>query len=215
MNKNKVKIDINKYKYKEMYNRFVKEPSPSVCVTGCFDITNVYKQKCKGHSLNALICYCIMQAGQNIEEFHYSIKEDGLYFYKNVKTNAVINGSNGNLYYVDYKYCDTFEEFEEEYTKNNNFSTANNCHIQEDTGALLATSAVTQFPFTSFAIDISPQFWDHFLLWGKYNNKCLKKTLNITLRFHHATIDGQRAAQFFNELQKQFNQIKTTKKKNK
>ena len=45
-------------------------------------------------------------------------------------------------------------------------------------------------------------------MWGSYETKGFKKKLNISLRFHHATIDGQRAALFFNELQKQFNSIK-------
>lgn len=41
----KHKVDLKSYKYKDMYERFMKEPSPSVCVTGCFDITNLWKQK--------------------------------------------------------------------------------------------------------------------------------------------------------------------------
>ena len=63
------------------------------------------------------------------------------------------------------------------------------------------------FPFTSVSLDISPTFWDNFLVWGKYQKRFFKTTLDISLRFHHATIDGQRAAMFFNELQKQFNTI--------
>ena len=69
----------------------IRQPAPSVSVTGNFDITNVYKQKQKGHSLNALLCYCVLQAAQKVDEFHYSIKEDGLYYYDYVKTNAVVN----------------------------------------------------------------------------------------------------------------------------
>lgn len=209
----KEKIDLNTYENANRYNRFINEPSPSVCVSGNFDITNIYKQKLKGHKLNALLCYCVLQAAQNIKEFHYSIKEDGLYYYKNVKTNAVVNGIDGKLYYADYKYYDTFEEFEKEYDKINEYCYSKCTHYQEDTGALIGTSAIVGYPFTSISLDISPKFWDNFILWGKYVKKLFKTTLNISLRFHHATIDGQRAAQFFNELQKQFNTLKTKRKK--
>jgi chloramphenicol O-acetyltransferase type A len=204
----KHKVDLKKYKYKDMYERFMKEPSPSVCVTGTFDITNVYKQKKKGHSLNALLCYCILHAAQNIEEFHYSIKEDGLYYYEKMKTNAVVNGKDGLLYYADYKYYDNFQDFEKEYKRVNKYCYDNCTNFQEDTGSLIGTSAIPGFPFTSISLDVSVSFWDNFIMWGSYETKGFKKKLNISLRFHHATIDGQRAALFFNELQQKLNTIK-------
>ena len=204
----KRKVDLKEYEYAEMYERFIKEPAPSVSVTGNFDITNVYKQKQKGHSLNALLCYCVLQAAQKVDEFHYSIKEDGLYYYDYVKTNAVVNGKNGQLYYADYKYFDNFKDFEEEYKKITKYCEENCTHFSEDTGALVSTSAIPGFPFTSFSLGISITFWDHFIMWGKYEKKGFKKKLNISLRFHHATIDGQRAAKFFNELQNEFKKIK-------
>lgn len=204
----KHKVDLKKYKYKVMYERFMKEPSPSVCVTGTFDITNVYKQKKKGHSLNALLCYCVLHTAQNIEEFHYSIKEDGLYYYENMKTNAVVNGKDGLLYYADYKYYDNFQDFEKEYKRVNKYCYDNCTNFQEDTGSLIGTSAIPGFPFTSISLDVSVSFWDNFIMWGCYETKRLKKKLNISLRFHHATIDGQTAAKYFNELQKNLNTIK-------
>ena len=204
----KHKVNLKNYKYNAMYERFIKEPSPSVCVTGSFDITNVWKQKKRGHSLNALLCYCILHAAQKIEAFHYSIKEDGLYYYEYMKTNAVVNGKDGLLYYADYKYFDTFQEFEREYNRVNKFCYEHCTNFQEDTGSLIGTSAIPGFPFTAISLDVSISFWDNFVLWGKYEKKRLKKILNISLRFHHATIDGQRAAMFFNELQKQFSTIK-------
>lgn len=202
------KVDLNTYPKKVMYDMFINEASPSVCVTGKFDITNVWKQKKKGHSLNCLLCYCILHAAQNIEDFHYAIKEDGLYYYENMKTNAVVNGKDGQLYYADYKYSDNYLEFEKEYKRVTNYCYENCTCFIEDTGAQIATSAIIDYPFTAISLDVSSDFWDHYVMWGKYESKLFKKTLNMTLRFHHATIDGQCAARFFNELQKQFNTIK-------
>jgi len=126
-----------------------------------------------------------------------------------MKTNAVVNGKDGLLYYADYKYFDNFEDFEKEYKRVNQLCYENCTSFQEDTGSLIGTSAILGFPFTSISLDVSVSFWDNFILWGKYEKKGFKKKLNISLRFHHATIDGQRAAKFFNELQNQFNTIKT------
>lgn len=205
--KNKQKVDLEKFSGAKMYNRFIKEKTPSVCVTGCFDITNLMKYK-KEHKLNAMLCFCVLHAAQNVDAFHYSIKEDGLYYYKNAKVNAVINGDDGELYYVDYKYYKHFKNFEEEYNRVNEYCSKNCVHFSEDTGALIATSAVINYPFKSFSLGLSDTFWDNFLMWGKYVNENEKAKLSITLRFHHALIDGQRAGMFFNELQKQFDEFK-------
>ena len=126
-----------------------------------------------------------------------------MYYYKNVKVNAVVNGKDGQLYYADYRYFDNFREFELEYLRANDFCTNNCTHLQEDTGALISTSAIIDYPFTSLSLGVSKTFWDNFMLWGKFVKKFNKVKLNISLRFHHAIIDGQRAAKFFNELQNQ------------
>ena len=208
MSDNKIKVDLKTFAGEPMYSRYIKESSPSVCVTGCFDITNLIKLKKKGHSLNALICYCIQEAGQKIEEFHYSIQKDGLYYYKNVKTNSVIKAKDNQLYFPDYKYNVDFKEYEKEYHRVNNYCINNCTHFIEDTGAVLSTSAMINYPFTSFSLDNTSDFWDNFLMWGKYQKKFFKYYLNISLRFHHATIDGEHAGIFFKELQHQFSTIK-------
>ena len=46
------------------------------------------------------------------------------------------------------------------------------------------------------------------MLWGKYVKNNEKVELNMSLRFNHATIDGEHAGMFFCELQKQFDNFK-------
>jgi chloramphenicol O-acetyltransferase type A len=202
------KVDINEYKYKDMYERFTKEDDPGVCVTGTFDITNLIKIKKKGHSLNALLCYVISKAGESIDEYHYMIKEDGLYYYDDVKVNAVFKGKDNSLCYGSVKYFDNFLDFEKEYKNVREYCYEKCEHYDGDFGSMLSTSAVTNFPFESFSLSTSKTFWDHFLMWGKYTKKWFKYKLTITLRFHHALIDGEHAGMFFNELQKQINELK-------
>lgn len=204
----KEKVDLNNYKYKKMFERFIKERNQSVCVTGCFDVTTLYNYKSE-HSFNAMLCYCILQAAQKIDEYHYSIDENNdLYHYENVKVNAVVNGIDGNLYYADYKYFDNFIDFEKEYIRVNDYCKNNCVHYKVDTGALIGTSAMINYPFTSFSIGCSDIFWDNFMLWGSYIKNENNVQLYMTLRFHHATIDGQHAGLFFSELQRQMNEFK-------
>lgn len=203
----KRKIDVDKeLHYPEMYNRFIKEKTPSMCVSGQFDVSRLYRYTNK-YSFNAMLCYCVQNAAQNVPAFHYSIKEDGLYYYKNVKTNSVIIGKDGKHYYPDYSFQKTFLDYHRQYLNNNKICYEECKHLTCDDGSLIATSAMISFPFESFSIGLSDTFWDNFLLWGKFKRKGFKRYLNMTLRFHHALIDGNAAGIFFNELQNQINKF--------
>ncbi len=197
-------VDVNKLSEpaKRMYERFIKETNPCVNVSGNFDITHLYRLKKKGHSLNALICYSVLMAAEKIDEFHYRIGEDGnLYYYEHCKTNAVIKGDDNGLYYADYKFFDNFLDFEKQYKKINEICKTKCEHFSEDNGSLIATSAIINYPFTSISLEQSNTFWDNFVLWGSFEKKLLKVKLNMSLRFHHALIDGEHAGMFFKLLQ--------------
>jgi chloramphenicol O-acetyltransferase type A len=204
----KRKVNIEEYKYKNMYEYFVRQKSLGTCVSGNFDITNLYKQKGK-HKLNAMLCFCILQAAQNIDEFHYAIDQDKiLCYYKNVRTDVIVVGQDGEQYYADIKYFKHFKNFEKQYDKITDFCIKNCESYQKDNGALIATSAIINYPFTNISIDTQDDFWDNFMLWGKYIKNNEKVELNMSLRFNHATIDGNHAGMFFCELQKQFDNFK-------
>ena len=136
------------------------------------------------------------------------IKEDGLYFYDSIKVNAVFKGKDDSLCYGSIKYFSNFLDFEKEYYGVRKYCYENCTHFDEDNGSMISTSAVTNFPFESFALSTSKTFWDHFVMWGKYVKKLFRTKLTISLRFHHATIDGEHAGMFFNEFQKQIKEFK-------
>ena len=202
--KTKTLVDIKKYKYKDMFERFIKEQNPAMCVSGCFDVTNIYSHKNR-YRFNAMMCYCVAKAAQSVEEMHYSIGADKkLYYHSDVKINFGVKAKDGIPYWGDVVYTDSFVDFAKEYDRVREYCYLNCKYYQVDNGALISTSAVTNFPFTSFSIANSDIFWDSFLLWGRYYEENNRVKLNITLRFHHAIIDMECAGNFFNALQKQF-----------
>ncbi|MBR4270742.1 MAG: hypothetical protein IKQ31_03615 [Clostridia bacterium] len=201
-------VDIKKYKHKDLFERFIKEQNPAVCVTGCFDVTNLYKRKDK-HRFNAMMCYCVVKAAQGIEEFHYSIGANKkLYYYPNVKTNFGVKEKDGIPYWGDVVYADSFAKFEQDYEKAREYCYQNCKYYQVDNGALISTSAVTNYPFTSFSIDNSDEFWDTFLMWGRYVEDNKRVKLNISMRFHHAILDGEHVGLFFAALQNEIDSFK-------
>ena len=202
------KVDLNEYKRKEIYLRFLNDTHNSICVSGEFDITKLFKCSKKGNKLNCMLLYCIQQAANKIDDFHYRIKSGELLYSENVLTCSVAKGKDGLLYYITYPYQNSFSDFQNQYIKLNE-GAYNNCeHYWLKEGAKLSTSAMVGFPFLSISSDVESDYSNHYLLWGNYKKSFLKVKLNISFKLHHALLDGEMAVIFFNKLQQEFNNFK-------
>ena len=203
------KINLDNYKRKEIYLRFLHESYNTICVSGEFDITKIFKYSKKGHKLNCMLLYCIQQAANKIEDFHYRIKNKELFYSERVLTCSVAKGKDGLLYYITYPYENDYLNFKKKY-KELNDNAYNNCeHYWMDEGTKLSTSAMVGFPFLSISSDVQSDYSNHYLLWGNYRRSFLKIKLNISFKFHHALLDGEMAVIFFNKLQEEFDNFKS------
>lgn len=202
------KVDVESYARSRNYKRFLNEPNNGVSVTGKFDVTNLYKLTKRGHKFNCLMLYCLQQAGQSIDEFHYAIKNGELYYCDDVTTDCIVKGKDNNLYSVTFCNKSNFVEFENNY-KLITAQGINNCtDMWLDEGSCLTTSAVVNFPFVSFAVDSFQDFKEHFFTWGAYTKKFFKVYLNVSMRFNHALADGEHVCKLFNALQREISQLK-------
>lgn len=196
-----------------MYLRFLNETQNTICVSGEFDITKIFKYSKKGYKLNSILLYCIQQAANQIEDFHYKIKNNELFYSENILTCSVAKGKDGLLYYITYPYQKDYLDFQKKY-KEINDSAYNNCkHYWIDEGAKLSTSAMIGFPFLSISSDVQSDYSNHYLLWGSYKKSFFKVKLNISFKFHHSLLDGEMAVDFFNKLQDEFDNFKCKTKK--
>lgn len=202
------KIALDNYKRKDMFLRFLNETHNSVCVSGEFDVTKIFKYSKKGYKLNSIILYCLQQASNKIEDFHYKIKNNELYYSENVLVCSVAKGKDNSLYYITYPYQNNYSNFQKQYKELNDSAYHKCTHHWLKEGAKLSTSAMIGFPFLSISSDVQSDYSNHYLLWGNYRKKFLKVKLNISFKFHHALLDGDMAVVFFNKLQEEFNNFK-------
>ena len=204
----KIKIDTENFERKTNYNRYIQHAQPCINITARLDITNIIKfVKLHKTKLNCLLCFTVLQTAQSIKEFHYFIEDDGLYFYKNCKTNAVAKAQNGELVFVDFGYCEKYSDFEHQYEENMKWCIKNCEHLQSVVGARIGTSVVKDFPLVSMNVPYTDDFKDTFLVWGGYEKKGFKYYLNMSLRFHHGLMDGEHAGIFFQRLQENMRKI--------
>ena len=109
------KVVLDNYKRKDIYQRFLHDTHNSVCVSGEFDITKLFRYSKKGFKLNSMLLYCIQQAANKIEDFHYKIKNNELFYSENVLTCSVAKGKDGLLYYITYPYQNNYSTFQKQY----------------------------------------------------------------------------------------------------
>lgn len=201
-------IKLNDFKFCNRVKRFKVSPNPYFTATSKINVTKLVKLK-KHHKFNAMLCYCIQQAGQKIEGCHYDFyDENNIVYYENVYVNWVIVNDKGLHSYVGIPHEDNFEKFEKEYINASNKFKINCQHNFIDNQSLLSTSAVINREFESFSCGYSPDFIKNFIIWGKYERRFRKAFLNISFRFHHSFFDGQNVGNFFNILQNEINNLK-------
>lgn len=193
-------VDLSRSSRKAACEKFIGAKNPIMVVTSKVDITRLYKLSKKGYKLNALIMYALLKAAKKNEGFFYDLKDNKLIKFDDIGTNLVIKGNDGELYYVSMYDAKTYLEFEKNY-----ISIVNECkkeckhNVLEDVG-IISTSAVVNCKLESIVCGYQEDFVTNFIAWGKYEKKLTKVNLNMSLRFHHAFMDGEEVGKFFNDL---------------
>ena len=194
-------VDISKSPRGRAYNMFRNARMPAMVLTSKLDITPLMRLKKKGHSVNAMMLYCILKAGRQCDGCYYDIKDGELIKYDDMCIDMVVEGKDKGLYYMNIPYHDNYLDFEKDYARIKKQCYENNCSHKYDGVACLATSAVVNRRFESIVPNVSDDFMNPFFVWGRSDKKGLKDTLNVSLRVHHACLDGQEVGALFNGIQ--------------
>ena len=188
---------------------------PTIVLSSKFDVSPLVGLKKKGFRFNALMLYCILKACRKFDGCYYDIKNDTFIKYDDMCVDMIVEGKDKQLYYVDLPYFDKFLDFYDEYETVRKHCHENYCNrkfVGRD-HACMSTSAVINRQFETISVNFFRDFYNPFFAWGKIEKKGLKKHLNISLRVHHACMDGQEVGEIFNEIEKNMHtlakQIKT------
>ena len=201
-------VDLEKSPRSRAFDMFKDSRMPIMVLTSKLDILPLIKLKSKGYNLNAMLMYSILQAGRKFDGCYYDIKDGKLIKYDDICVDMVVEGKDKNLYYTDVPYFDNFQDFQEEYSKRKKYCYENCCSKKFDDKATLSTSAVVNRVFEAIYPNFSDEFINPFFVWGKSERGLLKDNLNVSLRVHHAFMDGKEVGQLFNEIQSEIDNFK-------
>lgn len=204
----KVEVNPQETSRAEAFELWMSSPMPMVTLTKTFDVSNVVKASRKlGIKFNALLCWCIGQAANQIENFYF-LPEQGKFFkYNHIAINVIVNNIKGGLNSCDIPYSSDIKKFANDYLRlTTNASTNCTSSFLEDY-MIVGTSAVIQTELDCIVNQYTDKFSNPMVMWGKYRKRWLKTTLPISFQFHHVQMDGAHAAQFLNLLQSKINRL--------
>ena len=190
------------------FELWMTSPIPMVTLTKTFDVSKLVRSSRRmGIKFNALLCWCIGKAAEQVEEF-YTLPEQGkLYKYDRLAINVIVNNSKGGINSCDIPTSHNVNEFARQY----NALTAQvhrECKSTFlDDCMIVGTSAVIDTELDSIVNQYTDKFSNPMVMWGKYRKSWFKTTLPISFQFHHVQMDGGHGAKFLELLQQEINKL--------
>ena len=186
------------------FDLWMTSPMPMVTLTKTFDITRLHKaSKRKQIKLNALICWCIGKAANQVEEFYMLPVQSKMFQYDNLAINVIVNNKKGGINSCDIPYTNDFNHFYRDYIRLTQ-SASESCESTFiENAMIIGTSAVVTTELDCIVNQYTDKFLNPMVMWGKYRKSWFKTTLPISFQFHHVQMDGGHAAQFLDILQKE------------
>lgn len=192
----------------QAFDLWMTSPMPMVTLTRTFDITHIVqvsrKRKLK---LNMLMCYCIGRAASKMEQFILLPEKGKLMKFDSLAINVIVPNAKGGINSCDIHYTENLVQFNADYLKLTK-QVSESCQssfLEED--MVIGTSTLVQTEIDSVINQYTDKFVNPMVMWGKYRTKWWKKSLPISLQYHHVQMDGTHGATFLALLQKEFDRI--------
>jgi chloramphenicol O-acetyltransferase type A len=198
--------DTNRAKAFELWMR---SPMPMVTMTKSFDITHLRRlARRKGLKLNMLMCYAIVRAASDFEEFYMLPVGDKLMQFDNLAVNTIVMTPSGDIVTCDIPFSRDIHTFAADYLSlTAQVAQSNEEFNLGDDYMVIGTSALTKCELDS-VVNLYAGFYNNpFVVWGKYRKGLFRTTLPISFQFHHTQMDGPVSTGFLNRLQQIFDSI--------
>ena len=191
------------------FELWMKATMPMVTMTKTFDITRLRRiSKRNGVKLNMLMCYAVVKAASEFQEFYMLPVEDKLMQFDNLAINTIVMTKDGGINTCDIPFSEDIRQFEADYLRITQLAQMSNEDVVlGDDYMVIGSSALTKCELDS-VVNVYAGFWNNpFVVWSKYRKSWFKTTLSLSFQFHHTQMDGPISTGFLNRLQEVMNSI--------
>lgn len=192
----------------EAFGLWISSPMPMVTLTKTFDVSRLLKMSKKfGVGFNALLCWCIGKAANQLEEFYLLPEQGKLYKYDRLAINVIVKNIKGGINSCDIPFDVDLKQFFEVY-KRMTGQVASECKSSFlDDYMVVGTSAMIQTELDCIVNQYTDKFCNPMVMWGKYRKGWFKTLLPISFQFHHVQMDGGDGARFLELLQREMYEV--------
>ena len=190
------------------FELWISSPMPMVTLTKTFDVSRLLKMSEKfGVGFNALLCWCIGKAANQLEEFYLLPEQGKLYKYDRLAINVIVKNIKGGINSCDIPFDVDLKQFFEVY-KRMTGKVASECKSSFlDDYMVVGTSAMIQTELDCIVNQYTDKFCNPMVMWGKYRKGWFKTLLPISFQFHHVQMDGGDGARFLELLQREMYEV--------
>ncbi len=205
------KIDPKKTNRAWSFENWQGVVNPMVAIFSKIDVTKLKKiSKKTGYKFNMLLCYCLLKASRQIEEFLMFPTKTEFLKYDELSVSVVAQKKSGGCSFCYVPYHENVKEFNDEYLRlvKEVYETEKEVNKRDDVG-FIGTSAIVNREIDGLVNMYNPDFTNPYFVWGKYHKKLFGRyELSMSLNFNHIQMDGREAAEAFNLTQKAIDELK-------
>ncbi|MBL4774092.1 MAG: chloramphenicol acetyltransferase [Alcanivoracaceae bacterium] len=201
---------MNNWSRFEQYKFFKSFDSPFFNICSELDVTELVNY-CKSEKLSFFISmlYASLFTANQIKEFRYRLKDDGVVEFATIYAGCTILNDNEtfNFCYFDY-FADfpAFNTFAIEHIARTKSSLLK-FEVRENELGLIHYSSIPWISFSSFSHARNFNNTDSIpkIVFGKYYEKDGRIYMPLSVEVHHALMDGIHLGRYFSKLQKMIN----------
>lgn len=191
------------------FELWMRSPMPMVTMTKTYDITHLLRVARRNKvKFNMLMCYCVVRAAADFEEFYMLPVGDKLMSFDHLAVNTVVMTSTGDINTCDIPYTEDIKEFAADYLQRT-AEASKSCEPMDlgDDYMVIGTSALTKCELDSVVNLYAGFFNNPFVVWSKYRRGLFRTTMPISFQFHHTQMDGPVSTGYLNRLQEVMNTL--------
>lgn len=206
-------IDLENWPRKQHYSYFKSMDAPHFNVCANVDITNLYRYVKEHHlSLFKMFLYLATKTANELKEFRYRIREDGVVEHEAVHPSFTLMTSEDVFRFCEVKYNPEIGAFLEEAARKM-ASDKEVVYVEDEPGRddLLYMTCMPWVSFTSVQHPMNMHPTDSIprFAWGKFFEENGRVKMPLGVQAHHALVDGVHVGRYFMRIQEHLDNIES------
>jgi chloramphenicol O-acetyltransferase type A len=199
-------LDLENWSRKELFNFFIGYSNPYFNICTQMDVTKLheYVSHRPGVKISAAIHYFALRAANEVEQFRYRLKNDGVFVYDVIHGGTTVLMPNESFAYAYFDYQPDFEEFTRNMSKSVEDVRNGDGHLRPTMrDDVIYHTTLPWISFTSFSHARTGGRGESIprLVFGKFTRENNRLLMPLSVEVHHALVDGIHVGEFLSILE--------------